>query len=78
MKCTLLHTIPYILHYMLYSLIFIYIQEGSDRTANLIALPEHRLWTINNSGDLADFLGTIFPQLRPVTQYFSEQVYMCV
>ena len=77
MYIPLYNTLYVILSYI-YIYIYIYIQEGSDRTANLIALPEHRLWTIKNSGELVDFLGMSFPQLRPVTQYFSEQVYMCV
>lgn len=48
----------------------------TKRTANIIAKPEHRIWSMRDPEALALFLRQSFPQLN-LSQFVSEEVILC-
>ena len=48
------------------------VTDGAPRTANIIAGPDHHIWTLRSASDVAAFLQKSFPQLSPLSDFVTD------
>ena len=50
------------------------VQDNAKRTANVICLPSHKIWTLKSFEEVKDFLVKSFPQIDFSTFVSDEEI----
>lgn len=53
------------------------VRGDTPRTANIICIPQHKIWTLKTAAEVKDFLHKSFPQLS-LEDVVSDEVPTCI